>query len=200
MPVLRQRSQVALSLVVLLFLISPLFAQAPALAIPATTDTGPFPTIPSEALLHQTEIQNVLQQGAGMEAQGDWGGAVAHYEESLLKFGYVPRIEKRKSHALKNYHLEIRLSDTSYSQAVQNLTERQAQNLLGEVLAKIQIYYVDAPDWSTLFREGTDQLKVSLLNQEFRQKFHPNVNKDRRQQLLTYLEKAATTAKLYSQA
>jgi len=114
-------------------------------------------------------LDDLLQQGMGLEAEQRWGEALTLYEDALRNYPQDHRLESRFLDSKIHYDLGRRFGDTSYRGSLHSLTFREALDLYGEVLLKIEANYVDAPQWHGLIAHGTRCLEIALYDPAFAQ-------------------------------
>jgi carboxyl-terminal processing protease len=153
--------------------------------------------IPAEALQSDLELRQVLNDGAELERAGRWGEALAHYEDAKKEFPGRGEIAKRAE--LARMHLDVarRYSDTTFLRALQASDVRQALDLYGEVLLKIQTHYVHEPDWQQFVDRGARSLDVALTEPEFFKRYYGDVDPQRLEPVRAELRKllSNTTAR-----
>ena len=125
---------------------------------------------------HQTEIEQLLRRGWQLEMEGRWGEAVGHYEEAVRQFPGDRGLEERFQHARLHYELGRRYRDKSFCNLVSQLSFSQALDVLGDVLRKIQVHYVESPHWKALVEDGTHALNVALSEPAFLQRHCPGAD------------------------
>jgi carboxyl-terminal processing protease len=134
-------------------------SAAPGIAAPGITALG--------ASVHP--LDDLLRQGMGLEAERRWGEALTLYEDALRNYPRDQRLESRFADSKIHYDLGRRFGDTSYRGSLHSLTIREALDLYGEVLLKIEANYVDAPRWNELIAHSTHCLEVALYDPTFSQ-------------------------------
>src|SRR6185437_5709780 len=113
------------------------------------------------------ESGRLLERGQTLEGERRWGEALTFYEDALRKFPHDPAIEQRLSATRAHYEIGRRYSDPSYKRALSTVSERDALDLYGEVLLKIQSHYVETPDWKELVDDSTQVYQVALTDPVF---------------------------------
>ena len=108
-----------------------------------------------------------LRQGQSLEGERRWGEALTYYEDALRKFPRDPALETRLESARMHYELGRRYSDPSFKRALKAMPEREALDLYGEVLLKVQSHYVEAPNWKELIDHSTRAFRVALADPIF---------------------------------
>jgi carboxyl-terminal processing protease len=109
----------------------------------------------------------LLERGQTLEGERRWGEALTFYEEQLRKFPHDPALEQRLELSRMHYELGRRYNDPSYKRAIKTMPERDALDLYGEVLLKIQSHYVEAPNWKQLIDHSTRAFQVALADPVF---------------------------------
>ena len=133
-----------------------------ALGVPGPTALRAQIRIPDAALLSETAIQQVLDRGRELESQQRWGEALMHYETAVKDYPGRRELQDRLSFARVNFDIGRRYQDDSYRAALRELTERRALDLYTEVLRRIELNYVQAPNWQELAQSGLSNLCVAL--------------------------------------
>ena len=149
------------------FLVASLFATAFLAPIPVAAQDDVI--IPAEALADESLLQQVLQRGYELEAQQRWSEALYHYEEAVRNYPQRQDLQDRLTRARVHYDLARRYEDASFTAWVRKLSEREATDIYGEVLRKIESHYVKKPDWHGLTKRGVDNLAIALTQSTFRQ-------------------------------
>ncbi len=144
--------------------------------LPAAILLGPVPSdapaqvvIPAEALSPDTAVTQLLQRGQDLESQQRWSEALAHYEDAIRDYPDKSELWDRLTQARMHYDVSRRYEDPGFMSWVQQLSERDAQNVYSEVLRKIESYYVKQPSWQELAQRGLDNLDIALASVTFRQ-------------------------------
>ncbi|HVC99060.1 MAG TPA: S41 family peptidase [Pirellulales bacterium] len=109
-----------------------------------------------------TNLGDIFDRGRTLEGDRRWGEALTLYEDALRQFPADRQLEQRLRLSRIHYDLGRRYNDRSFRDSLAALSVRQAQELYGEVLLKIQSYYVDAPDWRQLAEQGMVDLELAL--------------------------------------
>jgi carboxyl-terminal processing protease len=144
--------------------------------------------IPREAI-ETPELDNVLHVGDQLEQQRRWGEALSHYESALRE--HPERTELRQRLVLARLHYEVarRYNDHSFVEALNSLTEKEALDLYGEVLLKVDSHYVEPPDWSGIARRGMTAVDVALCEPAFYRQHQVPGNEHRARSRLDDLER-----------
>jgi carboxyl-terminal processing protease len=108
------------------------------------------------------QVDGYLQRGQELEIQRRWGEALAHYEEGLRRFPEDNSLEKRFELARLHYDLGRRYADRSFAEKLAKMPAEKALELYVQVLAKIEIHYVEQPAWKDIVERGTSDLETAL--------------------------------------
>ncbi|MGI5831857.1 MAG: S41 family peptidase [Thermoguttaceae bacterium] len=106
-------------------------------------------------------------RGRSLMAEGNWQDAKLHYEKALRK--HPENGDFHHAYLFSRAHLEVenRYRDISFCRFLATTDKEEVMSLCEDVLKNIQIWYVDAPNWNTLFRLGMVSLKIALTENEF---------------------------------
>lgn len=118
------------------------------------------------------DVEQILRLGRELEQQRRWGEALTHYEEALRKNPGLQDISQRLSVARLHYEVARRYADSSYVDAIAQLSSHKALEVYSEVLLKIHAYHVDQPLWKDLFDRGTMALEIAASEPAFQRKYH----------------------------
>jgi carboxyl-terminal processing protease len=125
--------------------------------------------IPNEAVAEEGGLQQVVQQGQELELQRRWGEALAFYENAVKDFPERSILWERMTCVRMHYDICRRYQDASFKNTLRSYSERQALDIYGEVLQKIESNYVKQPNWQDLARRGVDCLTTALGEASFRE-------------------------------
>jgi carboxyl-terminal processing protease len=123
--------------------------------------------IPAATAPDTANLDEIFDRGHVLEGDRRWGEALTLYEDALRQFPTDRHLEQRLRLSRIHYDLGRRYNDRSFRDSLATLSARQAQELYGEVLLKIQSHYVDAPNWRQLAEQGTTGLEVALADPLF---------------------------------
>ncbi len=128
--------------------------------------------------LDAATLQRVLEAGEQLERESRWQEAIQHYERAIRKHGSHPAIQHRLD--VDRIHQDVvrRHTDRSYLEAIRTASPAQALDLLTEVLAKLEMNYVDPIDLPQLLRHGTAFLEVALVEQDFLKRHLPGADRE----------------------
>ena len=113
------------------------------------------------------EIARLYKKGETLLAEGNWQDAKLYYEKALKK--YPENGDLLHAYLFSRAHLEVenRYRDASFCQFLARTNKEEVMALCNDVLKNIQTWYVDTPDWNTLFSLGMVSLKIALTEQDF---------------------------------
>lgn len=150
-------------------------------AIPAT---GQGPS--SDSSPEVREDVSVLQIGRQLESEHRWHEAIQYYEKAIKRDASNRQISERLQVARVHFDVVRRYSDRSFIETVKRSNPADALDVYGEVLAKLEAYYVEPVDYAKLALFGTACLEVALTEPDFVQAHLPNA---RRENLETFRQK-----------
>jgi carboxyl-terminal processing protease len=130
-------------------------------------------TLPAQSPLSSSErvveIGDLLRRGRQLELERRWSEAVAHYEEAVRQYPGEASLQRRFDYTRLHYDVSRRYGDNSYRNLLGQLSFQAALDLYGEVMLKLQAYYVEMPEWKQLIERGTNGLEVALSEPHFLQ-------------------------------
>lgn len=112
-----------------------------------------------------------LRAGLEHEKGGRWLEAIQHYEASVRKFPENGELKRRLLISRLHHDVLRRCQDVAMLDSLQQATAQEALDLYAEVLARLEMSYVDPLDMSQLVRGGTAYLEVALAEPKFVQMF-----------------------------
>ena len=137
--------------------------------------SGPAFAAESPANLYNELLSNGMQ----FEEDHRWQEAIQQYEKLNRKFPNHTEVEQRLQIVRIRYDVTRRNSDKSFIETVGGTSPAAALDLMGEVLTKLQVYYVEAIDFPKLLRNGTAFLEVALTEEDFLQRnVSPSVSRE----------------------
>ena len=116
-------------------------------------------------------VNDVIQTGEALERKGLWGDALTLYERAQKEHGGSREIEKKLSNARTHFDVKRRYADPGFIQTVRTTSTITAQNILSEVLAKIESHYVKQPEWVALVRQGLANVDVAIYEPSFQRQY-----------------------------
>ena len=120
-------------------------------------------------------VERILERGRKLETNHRWGEALTHYEDAVREYPDNRALKQRLDLAKVYYDLTRRYADVSFRKLLVTTDQREALDLHGEILQKIESHYVDSPDYAALVRRGTLALDVALSEPEFVRRNLPDV-------------------------
>jgi|LakMenEpi03Aug12_release.lakeMendotaPanAssembly.Ray.scaffolds.fasta_scaffold00031_82 carboxyl-terminal processing protease len=127
-----------------------------------------------------SSVHELLALGLKLESQRSWIDAIHHYEAGLRKNPAEPQLLRRLQIARLHHDVVRRCSDSAVEQLIRSVSPTQALELYSEVLARLEMSYVDAVQFSELVRGGTAYLEVALTEPAF---IETQVDKSQRDRL-----------------
>ncbi|MBR2694534.1 MAG: PDZ domain-containing protein [Thermoguttaceae bacterium] len=117
--------------------------------------------------LSQEEAARLYKKGEAYLTNGQWQDAKLYYEKVLKK--YPENGDFHQAYLFSRAHLEVenRYRDASFCHFLASTDKDEVMALCDDVLKNIQTWYVDAPDWNTLFQLGVVSFKIALTEKEF---------------------------------
>ena len=138
-------------LLALLWLALPAFAQQVSLA-PAKT---------------ASIVEEALNRGIEMERESAWIDAIQHYEASLRQNPGEAQLRRRLQIARLHHDVVRRTSDSAIEQIINTTSPTTVLDLYSEILARLEMSYVDNIQLTEIVRGGTAYLEVALMEPEF---------------------------------
>lgn len=114
-----------------------------------------------------SRVLDILQQGQQLEQQRQWADALNLYQQALKADPENNTLRQRRSVARLHYDLERRYADGSFKDTIATTNGPTALQVYTEVLAKIQSYYVDQPDWGRIANFGLTSLEIAIDQPQF---------------------------------
>lgn len=135
--------------------------------LPAPPTTSAVSNTPMTPPVNHDAIAKVIDDGLVLEKEHRWGEVLTMYEAALRAHQNDSKILNRYRYARCHYDTARRILDSSYVKTLQTFSVVSTLQLYEEVLAKIEIYYVDSPVWDDLFRFGVQNIDIALSNVTF---------------------------------
>nr|MCU0708917.1 S41 family peptidase [Pirellula sp.] len=142
-------------------------------AIPATGQGMPL-----ESGTEVREDVSVLQVGRQLESEHRWHEAIQYYEKAIKRDAGNRQISERLQVARVHFDVVRRYSDRSFIDTVKRSNPADALDVYGEVLAKLEAYYVEPIDYAKLALFGTACLEVALTEPDFVNAYLPNARRE----------------------
>ncbi|MEQ1826857.1 MAG: S41 family peptidase [Pirellula sp.] len=108
-----------------------------------------------------------LAEGKRLEQDRRWQEAIIHYEKSVKKDPSLRECSERLQICRVHYDVTRRYADRSFMQKVSTSSATEAFQVMTEVLAKLEVYYVEPIDYYKLALHGTAFLEVALTERDF---------------------------------
>lgn len=124
------------------------------------------------------EDVSVLQIGQQLESERRWHEAIQFYEKAMRRDAGNPQVADRLQTARVHFDVVRRYSDRSFIDTVRNSTPAQALDVYGEVVTKLESYFVETIDYSKLALCGTACLEIALTEEDFIQAHLSSVRRD----------------------
>lgn len=109
----------------------------------------------------------VLQAGIELEKQRQWVEAIQHYETATRSLPEHAELRRRLLISRLHYDVVRRSTDVAVQQLIEEVTIDQALELYSEVLARLEMSYVEPLQISEVVRGGTAYLEVALTEPGF---------------------------------
>src|SRR5438128_2675488 len=123
-------------------------------------------------------LQQLLQQAKQLEEEGQWAKAVQLYEQLPARDRNLTGVTERFQNCLRRVHQLRRHQDSTYRDQILTLSWHDGLEVYGEVLAKLQLNYVNREkvDLARLFRQGLEELRLALYDATFCQEHLPGTS------------------------
>ncbi len=153
-----------------------LLGYSVALGISLCIAIFPFNRTLSAAESSSERFSEQFEKGKQLERDHRWQEAIQLYEKLSRKFPQQQDVEQRLQIVRIHFDVTRRCTDKSFIDTIARSAPNAALDVLGEVLTKLQVYYVEAIDFPRLLRNGTAFLEVALTEEEFLLRYiGPNV-------------------------
>jgi carboxyl-terminal processing protease len=144
----------------------------------------------------QGDLAVVLERGTQLERQRRWAEALTHYEEALRLHPQLSDLNERLHVARRHYDVCRRYADTTFTAMVDSLRDRDALSIYDEVLTKVNVHYVQEPNWQEVFQRGTGQLVVALSEPPFAEKQLTRLSAEQQASLRKYVDQITRDRKV----
>ncbi|MEZ6135399.1 MAG: S41 family peptidase [Pirellulaceae bacterium] len=121
----------------------------------------------------------VLKTGIDLEKKRQWIEAIQHYEAAVRSLPDHSEIRRRLLISRLHFDVVRRSSDIAVRDMISSVSEAQALDLYAEVLARLEMSYVEPLEMTTIVRGGTAYLEVALTEPEFIETHLANISADR---------------------
>lgn len=136
-------------------------ADQPAAPSQTTPTTSPQTAVANGGEGQRT-LQSVLQRGAELETQSNWGQAARWYEKASREFPESQQVAQRLIICKLHGDIIRRYKDSSFVQSVRTNNASEALDLYSEVLVNLETHYVDRLDLARVLLHGTASLEIAL--------------------------------------
>lgn len=172
----------------------PLYSQQPShLANPPNPSNSSFHSDPSRS----TEL---LAQGIQLERDRAWIDAIHHYEAMLRSDPEQPPVRRRLQIARLHHDVVRRASDSAIGELIHSIDPAKALDLYTEILARLEMSYVDVVQFTELVRGGTAYLEVALTEPSFIEAHVSPARTDRVEHFRTSIHKVTLARQVQSRA
>ena len=114
-----------------------------------------------------TDATGLLQAGFELEKAHDWIKAVQHYEVALRTYPDNSDIKRRLLICRLHNDVNRRSTDSAIEEMIGRVSAEEALDLYSEVLARLEMSYVDSMPLTEVVRSGTAYLEVALTESCF---------------------------------
>lgn len=154
--------------------------SCPTLSLVAHAQFQPAPATPT-----QVNPAQVLKTGIGLERDRKWIEAIQHYEAASRLAPENSEIRRRLLISRLHHDVVRRGADAAVVEMISSISEDQALDLYSEVLARLEMSYVESVKMSEIVRGGTAYLEVALTEPAFIQANLPSVSAESIEQFRT---------------
>ena len=146
-----------------------------AFCIAPTKIVADFPVAPT---LPSSNEADILDHGRKLEQERRWHEAILLYEKHVKKNNTLRTVAERLQVCRVHHDVTRRYSDRSYLQTIDTSTPTDALQVFSEVIAKLEVYYVERIDYYKLALHGTAFLEVALTEPDFLNKHLRNADRE----------------------
>ncbi|MBX3420813.1 MAG: S41 family peptidase [Pirellulaceae bacterium] len=114
-----------------------------------------------------SSVQDPLAQGLDLEHQRNWIDAIHYYESVLRQTPDNAQVRRRLQISRLHHDVVRRCSDSAIDQLISTVSPAAALDLYSEVLARLEMSYVDSVQLTELIRGGTAYFEVALTEPAF---------------------------------
>lgn len=143
-----------------------------------------------------SQAASQLQAGIELEKQRQWAEAIQHYEAATRNFPSDGELRRRLLISRLHYDVVRRSGDESITDLVERVTEAEALDLYSEVLARLEMSYVEPLIMTEVVRGGTAYLEVALTEPCFVESFLQGQSADRIEQFRTSIHRVTLARKV----
>lgn len=142
---------------------------------PVSQVVAEFPNGETNPIVSESDL---LESGRRLEQERRWHEAILHYERSVRKNPDFRIAAERLQVCRVHHDVTRRYSDRSFLQTVDGSSASDALKVFTEVIAKLEVYYVDRIDYYKLALHGTAFLEVALTEPDFLGKHVRNASRE----------------------
>jgi carboxyl-terminal processing protease len=150
--------------------------------------------------LAPSKTDELLAQGMDFERRRNWIEAIHLYEAALRSDPNQPQVRRRLQIARLHQDVIRRCADSAIEQLSKTVSPAEALDLYAEVLARLEMSYVDSIQFTELVRGGTAYLEVALTEPSFLNSHVPMQYKDRVERLRTNIHRMTLAKAVQSRA
>ena len=133
------------------------------LSLPFASCLGQVPSAPADE--HQQ--QSLLDDGLAFEKSHQWVQAIQHYERATRQFPNDAELRRRLLISRLHYDVVRRGNDLSIDKMLETAQDADVLDLYAEVVARLEMSYVEPVDMTEIVRGGTAYLEVALTEPSF---------------------------------
>jgi carboxyl-terminal processing protease len=122
---------------------------------------------PTSASTLDVGAVHLLQAGMDLERGREWIKAVQHYEAAVRNFPDSSDLKRRLLIARLHNDVIRRCSDVAITDMISQVSEAEALDLYSEVLARLEMSYVEPLAMTEVVRSGTAYLEVAMTEPGF---------------------------------
>lgn len=134
--------------------------------------------IPHSPLVTLDDVPGIIEKGRVFERQHRWLEAQSYYEKESREHPEANDLKLRLTLSQIHCDLDRRIADRSFQRLLDTVTEHQAQEMLSEIILKVQTHFVEEPDWQQVAWRGTANLDIALTKESLQSRFFPNATKE----------------------
>ncbi|GIW99305.1 MAG: carboxyl-terminal processing protease [Pirellulaceae bacterium] len=148
------------------------------------------------AVAEVADVDLLLREGMAFERQRDWVHAVQHYERAVRLWPQEDSLRRRLIISRLHYDVGRRLGDASIRRMLLHPSPAELLELYTEILARIEMSYVEPVELTEVIRGGTAYLEVALTEPEFVALVVPKVAAERLERFRTSLHRLTLANKI----
>ncbi len=140
----------------------------------------------------------MLQAGIALEKQRNWVAAIQHYEVAARSYPTDAELKRRLLISRLHYDVVRRSSDASIADMVSRVSEEEALDLYADVLARLEMSYVEPLSMTEIIRGGSAYLEVALTEPSFVQTHLPGQSPENIERFRTSIHRITLAHKVNS--